>query len=259
MEAINPLSAEGEGAGARRGAHSTGKTVARGFGVVLGNPLSSVSSLTPPSALRGLLTHDRLRCSPGPRLETPSTGTATCLQARRRDPPPRGGADRQGPRLANTVSFPELRPRQRFALFIATLLARLTRPGPSSPTSSATRRCRQPTPTAYGQLAYYRAPGTAASPSLDQGLARRWKRTCAAGRKDRRRSKPLGLHSQHGGSRPRSWRRSRCRNGGTPGLRIIGPAQLRPSAPYAHGTPAPRAGLFPAGPRAAARDGARRP
>src|SRR3954463_2608981 len=58
-------------------------------------------------------------------------------------------------RGCNTVSFPELR-RGKVAVFIATLLARLTRPG-LIPNFQRYASMQAAYAAAYGQLAYYRA------------------------------------------------------------------------------------------------------
>src|SRR5262249_12595819 len=58
-------------------------------------------------------------------------------------------------RGCNTVCFPDLR-RGKVAIFIATLLARLLRVG-AMPAIQRYSSMAAPSPTAYGQLAYYRA------------------------------------------------------------------------------------------------------
>jgi membrane dipeptidase len=142
----------------------------------------------------------------------------------------------------NTVSFPELR-RGRVGLFIATLLARLHRPG-LMPAFQRYDSMVAAYAAAMGQLAYYRA--------LEERGFLRWirdaktlldhVRSWTEGDADR---EPLGFILSMEGADPvlapeqvQAWYDA--------GLRIIGPAHYGVS-PYAHGT-GTEGGLFPQGP-----------
>jgi membrane dipeptidase len=145
-------------------------------------------------------------------------------------------------RGCNTVSFPELR-RGKVALFIATLLARLHRPGAMPPIQRYTSM-EAAYAAAYGQLAYYRA--------LEQEGWLRWIKDwpaleahVRAWQKPDTDGEPLGFILSMEGADPvlspaqvEEWWRA--------GLRIIGPAHYGVS-PYAHGT-GTEGGLFPQGP-----------
>jgi membrane dipeptidase len=144
-------------------------------------------------------------------------------------------------RGCNTVSFPELR-RGKVAIFIATLLARLSRPN----LMPAIQRYES-MPAAYaaaqGQLAYYRALEKEGwlrwiedAATLDQHLAA-WQANEAG-------DEPLGFILSMEGADPvltpdqvEEWH--------VAGLRIIGPAHYGPS-PYARGHDMV-GGLFPPG------------
>jgi membrane dipeptidase len=144
-------------------------------------------------------------------------------------------------RACNTVSFPELR-RGKVAIFIATLLARLLRPG-AMPAIQRYASMEAAYAAAHGQLAYYRA--------LEQHGVLRWikdwpgleahVRTWEANEDG---SQPLGFILSMEGADPvlspeqvEEWWQA--------GLRIIGPAHYGLS-PYAHGT-GTEGGLFPPG------------
>jgi membrane dipeptidase len=144
-------------------------------------------------------------------------------------------------RCCNTVSFHELR-RGKVALFIATLLARLLRPG-VVPAISRFSSMEAAYAAAYGQLAYYRG--------LEQQGLLRWIKdwpTLDAHLKtwlaNENGSQPLGFILSMEGADPvlspeqvEEWYAA--------GLRIIGPAHYGVS-PYAHGT-GTVGGLFPPG------------
>lgn len=145
-------------------------------------------------------------------------------------------------RGCNTVSFAELR-RGRVGVFIATLLARLLRPG-LMPAIQRYSTMEAAYAAAYGQLAYYR--------SLEhQGLLR-WIKDATTLREHVRAwqqadssKEPLGFILSMEGADPilspaqvDEWWQA--------GLRIVGPAHYGVS-PYAHGT-GTEGGLFPPGP-----------
>lgn len=145
-------------------------------------------------------------------------------------------------RGSGTVSFPELR-RGKVAVFIATLLPRLYKPG--SGLAAVNRFSSMPAAyaCAYGQLAYYRA--------LEQEGILRWIKD-AAGLEAHVRSwdnggdkEPLGFILSMEGADPilspgqvEEWYNA--------GLRIVGPAHYGPS-PYARGHDM-EGGLYPDGP-----------
>jgi membrane dipeptidase len=146
-------------------------------------------------------------------------------------------------RGVNTVSFPDLR-RGKVAVFIATLLARLHRPGAMPPIQ---RYTSMPAAygAAYGQLAYYRA--------LEQEGLLRWIKDAATldahvrgwQQDEDNTAEPLGFILSMEGADPvlspeqvEEWWQA--------GLRIIGPAHYGIS-PYAHGT-GTEGGLFAQGP-----------
>jgi membrane dipeptidase len=145
-------------------------------------------------------------------------------------------------RGCNTVSFPELR-RGKVAIFIATLLARLLRPG-NMPAIQCYTTMEAAYAAAYGQLAYYRA--------LEQQGTLRWIKDrrsldahVRAWETDEEGDEPLGFILSMEGADPvlspqqvEEWWRA--------GLRIIGPAHYGVS-PYAHGT-GTEGGLFAPGP-----------
>jgi membrane dipeptidase len=145
-------------------------------------------------------------------------------------------------RGCNTVSFPELR-RGKVAVFIATLLARLTRPG-LIPNFQRYASMQAAYATAYGQLAYYRA--------LEQQGILRWIKDWPAleahvrGWKEGPEEKqPLGFILSMEGADP-VLSPEQVQEWWDAGLRIIGPAHYGVS-PYAHGT-GTEGGLFPPGP-----------
>jgi membrane dipeptidase len=145
-------------------------------------------------------------------------------------------------RGCNTVSFPELR-KGGVGIFIATLLARLHRPGAMPPIQRYSSM-EAAYAAAYGQLAYYRA--------LEQEGFLRWVRDwptlevhVRAWQKPDTAQEPLGFILSMEGADPvllpeqvEEWWRA--------GLRIIGPAHYGVS-PYAHGTDT-EGGLFEQGP-----------
>jgi membrane dipeptidase len=145
-------------------------------------------------------------------------------------------------RGGNTVSFPELR-RGKVAIFIATLLARLLRPG-IVPAIQRYASMQAAYAAAQGQLAYYRALEQQGVlrflkdwPSLETHV-RAWEQ-------DENGPQPLGFILSMEGADPvlspeqvEEWWQA--------GLRIIGPAHYGVS-PYAHGT-GTVGGLFPQGP-----------
>lgn len=145
-------------------------------------------------------------------------------------------------RGCNTVSFPELR-KGRVAVFIATLLPRLYRPGVNPPLQRY-QNMSAAHGAAHGQLAYYRALQERGIlrfirdwPTLAEHV-QKWE----AGRSDQER---FGfILSMEGADSilspeelPAWW---------AAGLRIVGPAHYGVS-PYAHGT-GTEGGLFPPGP-----------
>jgi membrane dipeptidase len=145
-------------------------------------------------------------------------------------------------RGCNTVSFPELR-RGKVAVFIATLLARLTRPG-LIPNFQRYASMQAAYAAAYGQLAYYRA--------LEQQGMLRWIKDWPAleahvrGWKEGPEEKqPLGFILSMEGADP-VLSPEQVQEWWDAGLRIIGPAHYGIS-PYAHGT-GTEGGLFPPGP-----------
>jgi len=145
-------------------------------------------------------------------------------------------------RGVNTVSFPELR-RGNIGIFIATLLARLYKPGVGLAAVNRYSSMEAAYAAAYGQLAYYRALEQEGHlrwikdwPSLEAHV-RAW---LAGGDKE-----PLGFILSMEGADPvlspgqlEEWFNA--------GLRIIGPAHYGPS-PYARGHDLV-GGLFPEGP-----------
>jgi membrane dipeptidase len=152
------------------------------------------------------------------------------------------GMDVKG-RGCNTVSFPELR-RGKVALFIATLLPRLLRPG-LIPMVQRFNSMTAAYAAAHGQLAYYRA--------LEQEGLLRWIKDAAsldahvrAWRQNEDSSTlPLGfILSMEGADSVLS--PEQIEEWWQAGLRIIGPAHYGVS-PYAHGT-GTEGGLFPKGP-----------
>jgi membrane dipeptidase len=146
-------------------------------------------------------------------------------------------------RCQNTVSFPDLR-RGKVALFIATVLARLYKPGGGL--AAVNRYSSMPAAygAAMGQLAYYRG--------LEQQGVLRWIKDRAtldahvsAWEKNEDGKEPLGFILSMEGADPvlspeqvEEWYQA--------GLRIIGPAHYGPS-PYARGHDLV-GGLFPKGP-----------
>jgi membrane dipeptidase len=149
----------------------------------------------------------------------------------------------QKARGENTVSFPDLR-RGRVCTFIATLLARLMRPGPLSAVQRYTNMSAAYA-AAYGQLAYYRAleyQGVLRFikdwPTLEAHTAE-WK---TAGTSPAARS--LGFILSMEGADPVLFP-EQIQEWWDIGLRIIGPAHYGVS-PYAHGT-GTEGGLFPLG------------
>ena len=148
-------------------------------------------------------------------------------------------------RGVNTVTFPELR-RGKVAIFIATLLARLMRPGPLS----AVHRFNNMDMAygcAQGQVAYYRA-------LEEQGLLRwikdwptlekhvqAWERSDA----NPQSAEPLGFILSMEGADP-VLSPEQVQEWFDVGLRIIGPAHYGPS-PYARGHNQ-EGGLFEKGP-----------
>jgi membrane dipeptidase len=151
-------------------------------------------------------------------------------------------------RGCNTVSFPELR-RGKVAIFIATLLARLLRPG-TIPAIQRYSSMPAAYAAAYGQLAYYRAleqQGLLRWIKDAAGLeahVRAWEMSESPERGAQARDEPLGFILSMEGADPvlspeqvDEWWQA--------GLRIIGPAHYGVS-PYAHGT-GTEGGLFPPG------------
>jgi membrane dipeptidase len=145
-------------------------------------------------------------------------------------------------RGCNTVSFPELR-RGKVALFIATLLARLHRPGAMPPIQRYSSM-EAAYAAAHGQLAYYRALEREGWlrwirdwPALEAHV-RAWQRPDTDG-------EPLGFILSMEGADP-VLSPAQVEDWWQAGLRIIGPAHYGVS-PYAHGT-GTEGGLFPQGP-----------
>lgn len=144
----------------------------------------------------------------------------------------------------NTVAFPELR-KGKVALFIATLLARLHRPG-LMPAFQRYATMDAAYASGYAQMAYYRA--------LERQGVLRWIKDWrgleahlrAWQADENSQALPLGFILSMEGADPilspeqiPEWWEA--------GLRIIGPAHYGVS-PYAHGT-GTEGGLFPDGPR----------
>ncbi len=145
-------------------------------------------------------------------------------------------------RGVNTVSFPELR-RGRVGIFIATLLARLYRPGAMPPIQRYSSM-EAAYAAAYGQLAYYRALEQEGwlrwikdAPALEAHV-RAWQRPDPDG-------EPLGFILSMEGADP-VLSPGQVQEWWDAGLRIIGPAHYGVS-PYAHGTDT-EGGLFEQGP-----------
>lgn len=147
-------------------------------------------------------------------------------------------------RCQNTVAFPELR-QGKVALFIATLLARLHRPG-LMPAFQRYGSMDAAYASGYAQMAYYRA--------LERQGVLRWIKDWrgleshlrAWQADENSQTLPLGFILSMEGADPilspdqvPEWWEA--------GLRIIGPAHYGVS-PYAHGT-GTEGGLFPDGPR----------
>jgi membrane dipeptidase len=145
-------------------------------------------------------------------------------------------------RCQNTVSFPELR-RGKFAVVIATLLARLYKPGVGL--AAVNRYASMPAAYAcgYGQLAYYRA--------MEQEGVLRWIKDWPAlndhiqAWQDEANEEPLGFILSMEGADP-ILNPEQVEEWFNAGLRIIGPAHYGPS-PYARGHDM-EGGLFPQGP-----------
>jgi membrane dipeptidase len=164
---------------------------------------------------------------------------AAAIRARERE---QGMTDKG--RGEGTVSFPELR-KGRVALFIATLLARLYRPG-LMPAIQRYETMEAAQAAAYGQLAYYRAlerQGTLRFIKDWPALSSHVERWTTASDEELERE-PLGFILSMEGADPvlfpgevAAWWEA--------GLRIIGPAHYGVS-PYAHGT-GTEGGLFPPG------------
>lgn len=142
-----------------------------------------------------------------------------------------------------TVSFPELR-RGKVGIFIATLLARLMRPGGLSAVNRYTHM-EAAYAAAHGQLAYYRA--------LEQQGLLRWIKDwpaleahVGAWNKGQGEGEPLGYILSMEGADP-VLSPEQVHEWWDAGLRIIGPAHYGVS-PYAHGT-GTEGGFFPQGPK----------
>jgi membrane dipeptidase len=142
----------------------------------------------------------------------------------------------------NTVAFPDLR-RGRVGVFIATLLARLFRPG-LMPAIQRYDSMEAAYAAAHGQMAYYRA-------LTEQGLLR-WitdwptlKAHAAAWLGEGTDNPPLGFVLSMEGADP-ILAPDQVQKWWDAGLRIVGPAHYGVS-PYAHGT-GTEGGLFPQGP-----------
>ena len=145
-------------------------------------------------------------------------------------------------RGVNTVSFPELR-RGRVGLFIATLLARLHRPG-LMPAFQRYDSMLAAYGATRGQLAYYQA--------LEQRGVLRWIKDAASLEAHVRawvegdaEKEPLGFILSMEGADP-VLSPGQVQEWWDLGLRIIGPAHYGVS-PYAHGT-GTEGGLLPEGP-----------
>ena len=202
--------------------------------------------------------HDRgrnahLRRSPRPRLERHRLEPRPAA-ARREDPQlERAAGLTDKGRCQNTVAFPDLR-RGKVVLFIATLLARLHRPG-VMPAFQRYVTMDAAYAAATGQLAYYRAPGAAGRPPLDQGRrgARR-PRPRLAGRRELADA-AARLHPEHGGGRPGPVARAGAGMvGRRPAHHRPGPLRRQPLRPrHRH-----RGRPVPAGPGAAEGDGEHR-
>jgi membrane dipeptidase len=140
-----------------------------------------------------------------------------------------------------TVSFPELR-RGGVGVFIATLLARLLRPG-LQPQLQRYESMEAAYAAAHGQLAYYRA-------LEEEGVLRFLKDAAAlrahvAAWRDGGEGPPLGFILSMEGADP-VLAPEQVGEWWDAGLRVIGPAHYGVS-PYAHGT-GTEGGLFPPGP-----------
>src|SRR4051812_6622227 len=148
-------------------------------------------------------------------------------------------------RGCGTVSFHDLR-RGRVGLFIATLLARLLRPG-MMPAIQRYESMEGAQACAYGQLAYYRTLEKEGLlrwikdwPALETHVER-W-RTCPEAQLE---NEPLGFILSMEGADP-VLRPEEIQEWWDAGLRIIGPAHYGVS-PYAHGT-GTEGGFFAQGP-----------
>jgi membrane dipeptidase len=144
-------------------------------------------------------------------------------------------------RGCNTVSFPALR-KGRVAVFIATLLARVLRPG-SVPGFERYSSMEAAYAAAQGQVAYYRA--------LERQKTIRWIKDWSGLRShihawlnDDVLDEPLGFILSMEGADP-VLSPDQVQDWWDAGLRIIGPAHYGIS-PYAHGT-GTQGGLFPPG------------
>ncbi len=160
-------------------------------------------------------------------------------QIRRREKDQQMSAKARG---ENTVSFPELR-RGRVGLFIATLLARLHRPG-LMPAFQRYDSMVGAYAGAMGQLAYYRA--------LEERGVLRWIKDARslmahvrAWTEGDAARQPLGFILSMEGADP-VLSPEQVQHWYDAGLRIIGPAHYGVS-PYAHGT-GTEGGLFEQGP-----------
>jgi membrane dipeptidase len=145
-------------------------------------------------------------------------------------------------RGCNTVSLQELH-RGRIAVCIATLLARLYRPGMNPPLQRY-QSMRSAQAAAFGQLAYYRSLEESGAlrfirdwPALAQHVEK-WESGPAEG-------EPIGFILSMEGADP-ILRPEEIPHWWDAGLRIVGPAHYGIS-PYAHGT-GTEGGLFPQGP-----------
>jgi membrane dipeptidase len=154
------------------------------------------------------------------------------------------GLDQKG-RCCNTVSFHALR-EGRVGLFIATLMARLLRPG-IMPAIQRFDSMEAAQACAYGHLAYYRTLEKRGLlrwikdwPTL-QTHVERW-RTCTEAQLQ---NEPLGFILSMEGADP-ILSPDEVQEWWDAGLRLVGPAHYGVS-PYAHGT-GTVGGLFPQGP-----------
>jgi membrane dipeptidase len=145
-----------------------------------------------------------------------------------------------------TVAFPELR-QGRVATFLATLLARLLRPG-LMPAIQRYEAMEAAYAAAHGQLAYYKALTAAGhlrfikdAPTLEAHI-REWETWESNGRGE---GPPLGFILSMEGADP-VLSPEQVEEWWDAGLRIIGPAHYGVS-PYAHGT-GTDGGLFAQGP-----------